>query len=149
MGVYVSLSASEVVTQTRSIRRKVLVSKLGLDGHDRGAKVIARALRDAGFEVVYLGVHKTPEDVAEAAIEEDVTAIGISILSGSHLELVNDLMKLLRERGVNVPVIVGGIIPPEDVEELKKLGVFEILTPGTPLKKVTEVFEKACEVGSS
>lgn len=144
-----SLSAAEVVAQTRSIRRKVLVSKLGLDGHDRGAKVIARALRDAGFEVVYLGVHKTPEDVAEAAVEEDVAAIGVSILSGSHLELVRDLIKLLRERGISVPVIVGGIIPPEDFEELKKLGVFDVLTPGTPLKKVTEVFEKACEVGSS
>ncbi|MEM0244924.1 MAG: cobalamin B12-binding domain-containing protein [Zestosphaera sp.] len=144
-----SLSTAEVVTQARSIRRKVLVSKLGLDGHDRGAKVIARALRDAGFEVVYLGVHKTPEDVAEAAVEEDVAAIGVSILSGSHLELVKDLIKLLRERGVSVPVIVGGIIPPEDVEELKKLGVFEVFTPGTPLKKVTEVFERACEVGSS
>lgn len=144
-----SLSVSEVMTQSRSIRKKVLISKLGLDGHDRGAKVIARALRDAGFEVVYLGVHKTPEDVVEAAIEEDVTAIGISILSGSHLELVNDLIKLLKERGVSVPVIVGGVIPPEDVEELKRLGVFEVLTPGTPLKKVSEVFEKACEVGSS
>ncbi|MEO3993737.1 MAG: cobalamin B12-binding domain-containing protein [Desulfurococcaceae archaeon TW002] len=144
-----SLSMAEVTAQVRSIRRKVLVSKLGLDGHDRGAKVIARALRDAGFEVVYLGVHKTPEDVAEAAVEEDVTAIGISILSGSHLELVNDLIKLLRERGINVPVIVGGVIPPEDINELKKIGVFEVLTPGTPLKKVAEVFEKACEVGGS
>lgn len=143
------LSVVEVAAQVRSVRRKVLISKLGLDGHDRGAKVIARALRDAGFEVVYLGVHKTPEDVAEAAVEEDVTAIGISILSGSHLELINDLIKLLRERGINVPVIVGGVIPPEDVDELKKLGVFEVLTPGTPLKKVTEVFERACEVGST
>lgn len=144
-----SLSVSEATIQTKSVRRKVLVSKLGLDGHDRGAKVIARALRDAGFEVVYLGVHKTPEDVAEAAVEEDVAAIGVSILSGSHLELVNDLLKLLRERGVNIPVIVGGIIPPEDMGELKKLGVFEVLTPGTPLKRVTEVFEKACEVGGT
>lgn len=144
-----TLSATEVVAPTRSIRRKVLVSKLGLDGHDRGAKVIARALRDAGFEVVYLGVHKTPEDVAEAAVEEDVTAIGVSILSGSHLELIRDLIKLLREYGINVPVIVGGIIPSEDFEELKKLGIFDVLTPGTPLKKVIEVFERACEVGTS
>lgn len=143
------MAVSEAVaTHSIKIRKKVLVSKLGLDGHDRGAKVVARALRDAGFEVVYLGVHRSPEEVVEAAVEEDVSAIGISILSGSHLELISDLMKLLRERGLNIPVIVGGIIPPEDVEELKKLGVFEVLMPGTPLKKVVEVYEKACEVVS-
>ncbi|PUA33537.1 MAG: methylmalonyl-CoA mutase [Zestosphaera tikiterensis] len=143
------MSVSEAVaTRSIKIRKKVLVSKLGLDGHDRGAKVVARALRDAGFEVVYLGVHRSPEELVESAVEEDVSAIGISILSGSHLELISDLMKLLRERGLNIPVIVGGIIPPEDVEELKKLGVFEVLIPGTPLKKVVEVYEKACEVMS-
>jgi len=143
------MAVSEAVaTHSIKIRKKVLVSKLGLDGHDRGAKVVARALRDAGFEVVYLGVHRSPEEVVEAAVEEDVSAIGISILSGSHLELISDLMKLLRERGLNIPVIVGGIIPPEDVEELKKLGVFEVLMPGTPLKRVVEVYEKACEVVS-
>ncbi len=141
------MSVSETITtHSVKIRKKVIVSKLGLDGHDRGAKVVARALRDAGFEVVYLGVHRSPEEVVEAAIEEDVSAIGISILSGSHLELVGDLMKLLRERGLNIPVIVGGVIPPEDTEELKRMGVFEVLMPGTPLKKVVETYEKACEV---
>lgn len=141
-----AVSVADVVSQVGRPRRKVLVSKLGLDGHDRGAKVVARALRDAGFEVVYLGVHKSPEDVVEAAIEEDVAAIGISILSGSHLELVADLLKLMKERGVHIPLIVGGIIPPEDLNELKRLGVFDVFMPGTPLRKIVEVFEKACEV---
>lgn len=144
-----TVSAADVMSQVRGVRRKVLVSKLGLDGHDRGAKVVARALRDAGFEVVYLGVHKSPEDVVEAAIEEDVAAIGISILSGSHLELVADLLKLMRERGVHIPLVVGGIIPPEDLNELRKLGVFDVFMPGTPLRKIVEVFEKACEVSRS
>jgi len=124
---------------------RVLISKLGLDGHDRGAKVIARALRDEGFEVIYLGVHRTPEDVVEAALEEDVDVVGVSILSGSHMELVTDLLKLMDERGFRKPVIVGGIIPPEDAEKLKKMGVYEVLGPGTPLKKVVEVYRKAAE----
>ncbi|MEM2021189.1 MAG: cobalamin B12-binding domain-containing protein [Zestosphaera sp.] len=144
-----SASATDVMVRVGGLRRKILISKLGLDGHDRGAKVVARALRDAGFEVVYLGVHKSPEDVVEAAIEEDVSAIGISILSGSHLELVSNLIKLMRERGINVPLIVGGIIPPEDVNELRRLGVFDVFIPGTPLKKIVEVFERACEVSGS
>jgi len=135
------------ITETQQLsggkRLRVLIAKLGLDGHDRGAKVIARALRDAGFEVVYLGVHQTPDEVVRAAIEEDVGAIGISILSGSHLELIQDLMKLLRERGFNVPVIVGGIIPPEDVESLKSLGVYAVCGPGTLLKDIVEIFKKA------
>ncbi len=124
---------------------KVLVSKLGLDGHDRGAKVIARALRDAGFDVVYLGVHQTPENVVRTAIEEDVDVIGISILSGSHIELISDLMKIMKEKGVEVPVIVGGIIPPQDYDELKRLGVREVMGPGTPLSKIVEVYRKLAE----
>ncbi len=124
-------------------RRKVLVAKLGLDGHDRGAKVITMALRDAGFRVVYMGVHQSPEDLVRTALEEDVEAIGISILSGSHEELVSDLIRLARGRGLDVPVIVGGVIPPEDVQKLKEMGVFEVLLPGTPLAKVVEVFKKA------
>lgn len=124
-------------------RRKVLVAKLGLDGHDRGAKVITMALRDAGFRVVYLGVHQSPEDLVRVALEEDVEAIGVSILSGSHEELVSDLIRIARERGVRAPVIVGGIIPPEDVPRLKEIGVFEVLPPGTSLSKVVEVFKKA------
>jgi methylmalonyl-CoA mutase C-terminal domain/subunit len=126
-------------------RYRVIVSKLGLDGHDRGAKVVARALRDAGFEVIYLGVHQAPEDVVEAAIEEDVDVIGVSILSGSHLELVSDLLRIMREKGVNIPVIVGGIIPDDDAKELKKMGVFEVLGPGASLKEVVEVYRKAAE----
>ncbi len=139
------LSGESMIKARKSRRLRVLVAKLGLDGHDRGAKVVARALRDAGFEVVYLGVHQSPEDVIEAAIEEDVGAVGVSILSGSHMELVSDLLKLMREKGLKVPVIVGGIIPPDDARELKRMGVYEVLGPGTPLKKVIEVYKKALE----
>ncbi|MEL9998204.1 MAG: cobalamin B12-binding domain-containing protein [Sulfolobales archaeon] len=131
------------VGQQSPKKAKVLVAKLGLDGHDRGAKVVARALRDAGFEVVYLGVHQTPEDVVKAAIEEDVSVIGLSILSGSHLELVQDVIKLLKEKGLNIPVIVGGVIPPEDVDELKKLGVYAVCGPGTLLRDIVDLFNKA------
>jgi len=138
-----------VVEESEPKKSRVLVAKLGLDGHDRGAKVIARALRDAGMEVIYLGVHQAPEDVVEAAIEEDVKVIGVSILSGSHIELVSDLLRLMRDKNVNIPVIVGGIIPPDDVEELKRIGVYEVLGPGTPLKKIVEIFKKAVEEGRS
>ncbi len=126
-------------------RIKVLVSKLGLDGHDRGAKVVARALKDAGFDVVYLGVHQTPESVVNTAIEEDVDIIGVSILSGSHIELAQDLMKLLKEKGIDyIPVFMGGIIPPQDIPILKKIGVKEVFGPGTPLKTIIQkVYEMA------
>ena len=139
------MSASSIVVSFRGEKHhsRVIISKLGLDGHDRGAKVVARALRDAGFEVIYLGVHQAPEDVVEAAVEEDVDVIGLSILSGSHMELVGDLLKLMKEKGVNIPVIVGGIIPPDDAAKLKRIGVFEVLGPGTPLKKVVEAYRKA------
>ncbi len=140
---------STYVTEVRQLsgrRFRVLIAKLGLDGHDRGAKVIARALRDAGFEVVYLGVHQTPDDVVRAAVEEDVSVIGISILSGSHLELVQDVVKLLRERGLNIPVVVGGIIPPEDADVLRGLGVYEVCGPGTLLRDVVEIFKRAVTV---
>ena len=123
-------------------RPKILVTKLGLDGHDRGAKVVAKALKDSGFEVVYLGVHRTPEEVIRTAIEEDVDAIGVSILSGSHLELINDLMKLAKKEGINVPIIVGGIIPPEDIPKLKEMGVVEVCPPGTSLKDIVELFKR-------
>jgi len=121
---------------------RVLVAKLGLDGHDRGAKVIAKALMDSGFDVVYLGIHQTPKSVIEAAIQEDVKAIGISILSGSHLELIQDLIKQMKERGINIPILVGGIIPESDVTELKKMGVYEVCGPGTPLKRIVELFRE-------
>jgi len=125
---------------------KVLVAKLGLDGHDRGAKIVARALKDAGFDVVYLGVHQTPENVVKTAIEEDVDAIGVSILSGSHIELVSELRKLMKERGIDIPLIVGGIIPPSDTQLLKSMGVFEVCGPGTPLRKIIEIYKKAIEI---
>jgi methylmalonyl-CoA mutase C-terminal domain/subunit len=111
---------------------RVLVAKPGLDGHDRGAKVVARALRDAGMEVIYTGLRQTPDMVAEAALQEDVDAIGLSILSGAHMTLVPRTMELLQEKGMaDVPVFVGGIIPDEDVPALTSLGVRGIFGPGT------------------
>ncbi len=124
---------------------KVLVSKLGLDGHDRGAKVVARALKDAGFDVIYTGIRQTPEQVVEAAIQEDVDVIGVSILSGAHIHHVSRLMKLLRERGLNVPVVVGGTIPIPDVPRLKQMGVREVFLPGSSLKEIINVVRRLAE----
>ena len=116
---------------------RVVVAKPGLDGHDRGAKVVARALRDAGFEVIYTGLHQTPEMIAEAAIQEDVDAIGLSILSGAHNTLFPAVIRLLRERGGDdIAVFGGGIIPPEDSERLKREGVREIFTPGASTDEI-------------
>ncbi len=110
---------------------RVVVAKPGLDGHDRGAKIIARALRDAGMEVIYTGLHQTPEQIVETVIQEDADAVGLSILSGAHMTLVPRILTLLKEQGVDdVIVIVGGTIPAEDVAELKSLGVSEVFTPG-------------------
>jgi methylmalonyl-CoA mutase C-terminal domain/subunit len=112
-------------------RLRVVIAKPGLDGHDRGAKVIARALRDAGMEVIYTGLHQTPEQIVETAIQEDADAVGISILSGAHMTLVPRIVALLAERGAGeVVVIVGGTIPAGDVVELKRRGVAEVFTPG-------------------
>lgn len=112
-------------------RLRILVAKPGLDGHDRGAKIIARALRDAGFEVIYTGLHQTPEMIAEAAAQEDVDGIGLSILSGAHMTLFPAVMQLLKQKGIaDIAVFGGGIVPPEDIPELKKLGIREIFTPG-------------------
>src|SRR5438445_11707736 len=106
---------------------RVLVAKLGLDGHDRGAKVVARALRDGGMEVVYTGLHRTPEQVVAAAVQEDVDVIGVSLLSGAHMTLVPRLLQLLNEQGAaDIAVVVGGVVPDEDVAELKKLGAAEV-----------------------
>src|SRR5690242_19728147 len=116
---------------------RVVVAKPGLDGHDRGAKIIARALRDAGMEVIYTGLHQTPEQIAETAIQEDADAVGISILSGAHMTLVPRVVELLRERGADdVLVLVGGTIPADDVGELKELGVAEVFTPGAPTREI-------------
>jgi methylmalonyl-CoA mutase C-terminal domain/subunit len=118
-------------------RLRILVAKPGLDGHDRGAKIIARALRDAGFEVIYTGLHQTPEMIAETAIQEDVDAIGLSILSGAHNTLFPAVLRLLRERGGgDMLVFGGGIIPPEDVAGLKRAGVAELFTPGASTDEI-------------
>ena len=110
---------------------RVIVAKAGLDGHDRGAKVVARALRDAGVEVIYTGLHQTPEMIVEAALQEDVDAIGLSVLSGAHMTLFPAVLDLLRQRGVDdLPVFGGGIVPPQDIAELKQQGVREVFTPG-------------------
>jgi methylmalonyl-CoA mutase C-terminal domain/subunit len=118
---------------------RVLVAKPGLDGHDRGAKVIARALRDAGMEVIYTGLRQTPEMIVNAALQEDVQVIGLSILSGAHNAIVPRIMQLLREKEMTDPVVIlGGIIPDEDAAELKKLGVAEIFQPGSSLDRIVE-----------
>jgi methylmalonyl-CoA mutase C-terminal domain/subunit len=116
---------------------RILVAKPGLDGHDRGAKVVARALRDAGYEVIYTGLHQTPEHIVDAAIQEDVDAIGVSILSGAHLVQFSELMDELRRReATDIVVFGGGIIPQDDVPELKALGVAEIFGPGTSMEHI-------------
>jgi methylmalonyl-CoA mutase, C-terminal domain len=112
---------------------RVIVAKAGLDGHDRGAKVVARALRDAGVEVIYTGLHQTPEQIVAAAIQEDVAAVGLSVLSGAHMTLFGRVMELLKEQDASdIVVFGGGIIPNADIEELTRLGVAKIFTPGAP-----------------
>jgi methylmalonyl-CoA mutase C-terminal domain/subunit len=118
---------------------RVVIAKPGLDGHDRGAKIIARALRDAGMEVIYTGLHQTPEQIVETAIQEDADAVGISILSGAHMTLVPRILEGLKTNGADdVVVIVGGTIPTEDAAELKELGVAEVFTPGAPTTEIVE-----------
>src|SRR5881275_2428459 len=118
---------------------RVVVAKPGLDGHDRGAKIIARALRDAGMEVIYTGLHQTPEQIVETVIQEDADAVGLSILSGAHMTLVPRIMELLREQGADdVVVTLGGTIPDDDAEELKSMGVSEVFTPGAPAQQAID-----------
>ena len=129
-------------TSTRKIR--VVVAKPGLDGHDRGAKIIARALRDAGMEVIYTGLHQTPEQIAATVVQEDADAVGLSILSGAHMTLVPRVMKTLSEQGADdVIVTVGGTIPNDDIPELKQLGVAEIFTPGASTDEIVEFIRGA------
>jgi methylmalonyl-CoA mutase C-terminal domain/subunit len=129
-------------TGTNSEKIRVLVAKPGLDGHDRGAKVIARALRDAGFEVVYTGLHQTPEMIIRAAIEEDVHVVGLSILSGAHNALVPEILEGLKKEGLtDALMLVGGIIPDEDIEPLKKAGVHMVFTPGASLQEVVDYIQ--------
>ncbi len=117
----------------------MVIAKPGLDGHDRGAKVIARALRDAGMEVIYTGLHQTPEQIVETVIQEDADAVGVSILSGAHMTLVPRILELLRANEADdVLVVVGGTIPTDDARELKRLGVAEVFTPGAPTRDIVE-----------
>jgi methylmalonyl-CoA mutase C-terminal domain/subunit len=126
---------------------RVVVAKPGLDGHDRGAKIIARALRDAGMEVIYTGLHQTPEQIVETAIQEDADAVGISILSGAHMTLVPRIIDLLREQGAeDMVVIVGGTIPHDDVAELKEKGVAEVFGPGAPTGEIVDFVRGAVPV---
>jgi methylmalonyl-CoA mutase, C-terminal domain len=121
---------------------RVVVAKPGLDGHDRGAKVVARALRDAGMEVIYTGLHQTPEQIVAATLQEDAQAVGLSVHSGAHLTLFPRVVELLRDAGADdVVVFGGGIIPAADVETLKEAGVAEVFTPGTPMKTITDWVE--------
>ncbi|MDP8947062.1 MAG: cobalamin B12-binding domain-containing protein [Actinomycetota bacterium] len=123
---------------------RVVVAKVGLDGHDRGAKIIARALRDAGMEVIYTGLHQTPEQVVETAIQEDADAIGISILSGAHMTLIPRIVELLEQNEAeDILVFCGGTIPKGDIPKLKEAGVGEIFTPGTPTRKAVEYVQQA------
>ena len=123
---------------------RVVVAKPGLDGHDRGAKIIARALRDAGMEVIYTGLHQTPEQIVETVIQEDADAVGLSILSGAHMTLVPRVLELLREQGADdVVVTLGGTIPSEDVKELKELGVAEVFTPGASTEQAVDFIRSA------
>jgi methylmalonyl-CoA mutase C-terminal domain/subunit len=125
---------------------RVVVAKPGLDGHDRGAKIIARALRDAGMEVIYTGLHQTPEQIVETVLQEDADAVGLSILSGAHMTLVPRVIELLREQDAgDVIVTVGGTIPNQDIPELKELGVAEVFTPGAPTQAIIEFIESAVE----
>jgi methylmalonyl-CoA mutase C-terminal domain/subunit len=122
---------------------RVVVAKPGLDGHDRGAKIIARALRDAGMEVIYTGLHQTPEQIAETVIQEDADAVGLSILSGAHMTLVPKVVALLKAQGVDdVLVTVGGTIPADDIPELKELGVAEVFTPGAGTDDIVEFIQE-------
>jgi methylmalonyl-CoA mutase C-terminal domain/subunit len=129
-------------SSTKKIR--VVVAKPGLDGHDRGAKIIARALRDAGMEVIYTGLHQTPEQIVETVLQEDADAVGLSILSGAHMTLVPRVIELLKEQDAeDVVVTVGGTIPAQDIEELKQLGVAEVFTPGAPTQSIIDFIQGA------
>src|ERR671917_436167 len=135
---------ARMATETSTRKIRVVVAKPGLDGHDRGAKIIARALRDAGMEVIYTGLHQTPEQIVETVLQEDADAIGLSILSGAHMTLVPRISKLLEEQGADdVVLVVGGTIPQEDIAELKELGVAEIFTPRSSVGEIVGFIEKA------
>ncbi|MDQ3738793.1 MAG: cobalamin B12-binding domain-containing protein [Actinomycetota bacterium] len=124
-------------------RGRVLVAKVGLDGHDRGIKVVARILRDAGYEVIYTGLFQTPASVAASAVDEDVDVIGLSLLSGAHLTLAPAVVDKVREAGSEIPVVVGGIVPAQDIDELRAAGVAGVLTPGATAEEVVAAIDQA------
>jgi len=139
-----SPTTSAPSSETHRGKIRVVVAKPGLDGHDRGAKIIARALRDAGMEVIYTGLHQTPEQIVETVIQEDADAVGLSILSGAHMTLVPRVLQLLKEQGANdVIVTLGGTIPSDDVKELKDLGVAEVFTPGASTQQAVDFIRSA------
>ncbi len=129
----------------RSGPSRVLLAKPGLDGHDRGVKVVARALRDAGMEVIYTGLHQTPEQVVEAAVQEDADAIGLSILSGAHMALFPRIVELLKKNKIQVPIFAGGIIPEQDVPALKRLGIAAVFGPGTSTETIVKAIREKVE----
>jgi methylmalonyl-CoA mutase C-terminal domain/subunit len=133
----------------RSRALRVLVAKVGLDGHDRGVKVVARVLRDAGIEVIYTGLFQTPETVAAAAVDEDVDVVGLSMLSGAHMTLAPLVVRALRERDAEIPVVVGGIVPPGDVAELRNEGIAEVLGPGAGANEVVAAVVRAATSSSN
>lgn len=125
---------------------RVLIAKPGLDGHDRGAKFIARALRDAGFEVIYTGIRRTPDEIAASAVQEDVAAVGLSSMSGAHARLFPAVLASLRQAGAaDIPVLGGGIIPAEDITLLQEAGICSVFTPGTPAQAIIKAFKDACQ----
>jgi methylmalonyl-CoA mutase C-terminal domain/subunit len=137
------MNASAMTEIERARKIRVVVAKPGLDGHDRGAKVVARALRDAGMEVIYTGLRQTPEQIVSAAAQEDADIIGLSILSGAHLPICEKIVALLKDKGMqNTRLFVGGIIPTQDIESLKQMGVAEVFLPGASLKDIVERVER-------
>jgi methylmalonyl-CoA mutase, C-terminal domain len=139
-----SSTTSAPAAEQSAKKIRVVVAKPGLDGHDRGAKIIARALRDAGMEVIYTGLHQTPEQIAETVLQEDAHAVGLSILSGAHMTLVPRVVKLLKDQGADdVIVTVGGTIPADDIPELKELGVAEVFTPGSSTQEIIDFIRGA------
>jgi len=138
-------SGAFVVRFFKMIHYRVLIGKPGLDGHDRGAKFIARALRDAGFEVIYTGIRRTPDEIAMAAVQEDVAAVGLSSMSGGHMRLFPAVVDALARSGAaDIPVLGGGIIPTEDISVMKEAGIQEIFTPGTKIEHIIAAFTRAC-----
>ncbi|MCC7407110.1 MAG: cobalamin B12-binding domain-containing protein [Phycisphaeraceae bacterium] len=133
-----------------SAKARILIGKPGLDGHDRGAKYVAHILRDAGFEVIYTGIRRTPEQIVDAAIQEDVAALGLSLLSGAHNELFKRVLDLLKEKGASdIVVFGGGVIPEKDIPGLKAIGIAEVFTPGTSAKTIVETIERLLATGSA